>query len=458
MAGIGFELRRLSQGNTYLGLLRAYLYAGVIGSGPWILSILAILALGIMSLGIVVPAQLISQFQTSVTWLIALSLICSGATQVAYTRYVADRLFEHKYARVLPNLLGIFLVTGLPIAILSVPAGIWLLPDTSVAYRLLMIAGLNLLCAVWVLTVLLSGLKQYKLLLSLYLLGYGVAVLLGLRLGESGAGLEGLLLGFEVGQVVIVVGALLLLWAEYPPKRLIEFDFLQRGRLRLWLLPTGLFFNAGIWADKFLFWLSPATSHAVIGDLRASVIYDAPIFLAYLTLIPGMAVFLLRVEADFALAYSRYYDSVREGGALSAIRAHRMDMAVTAREGIYDIIKVQGFTALFLIALGPSLLPLLGMPALYYPLLTIDTIGVGLQLLIMAGINILYYLDRPRLTALLTMFMFLSNLTLSYVSIRLGLFFYGYGFALSMLLTAVLTLIVTNRVLDRLNYTTFMHA
>lgn len=456
MAGIGFELRRLSRGDTYLGLLRAYLYAGVIGSGPWILSILAILALGVMSLGIVVPAQLISQFQTSVTWLIALSLIYSGAVQVAYTRYVADRLFEHDYARVLPNLLGIFLVTNAPLAILSVPAALWLLPDTSVAYRLLMIIGLNLLCAVWVLTVLLSGLKQYKLLLFLYALGYSIAVLMGLRLGELGAGLEGLLLGFEVGQAAIVIGSLLLVWAEYPPQRLIEFDFLRRGRLRLWLLPTGLFFNAGIWVDKFLFWLWPGTSHAVIGNLRASVIYDAPIFLAYLTLIPGMAVFLLRVETDFAQAYSRYYDSVREGGALSAIRAHRRDMAVTAREGVYDIIKVQGFTTLFLISLGPSLLPFLGVPALYYPLLTIDTVGVGLQLLIMAGINILYYLDRPRLTALLMVFMFLSNLIFSYVSIQLGPFFYGYGFALSMLMTAILTLFVTNRVLDRLNYTTFM--
>lgn len=458
MAGIGFELRRLSRGDTYVNLLRAYLYAGIIGSGPWILSILAILALGIMSLGIVVPAQLISQFQTSVTWLIALSLIYSGGVQVAYTRYVADRLFEHEYGRVLPNLFGIFLITGVPLAILSVPAALWLLPGTSSAYRLLMIVGLNLLCAVWVLTVLLSGLKQYKLLLLLYLLGYGIAVLMGLQLGESGAGLEGLLLGFEVGQAVIVVGALLLVWAEYPPGQLFEFDFLRRGRLRLWLLPTGLFFNAGIWVDKFLFWLSPGTSHAVVGDLRASVIYDAPIFLAYLTLIPGMAVFLLRVETDFAQAYSRYYDSVRDGGALSVIRTHRTEMAVTAREGVYDIIKVQGFTTLFLISLGPSLLALLGVPDLYYPLLTIDTVGVGLQLLIMAGINILYYLDRPRVTAFLMAFMFLSNLAFSYVSIRLGPFFYGYGFALSMLLTAILTLIATNRILDRLNYTTFMHS
>jgi uncharacterized membrane protein len=35
MAGIGFELRRLLRKNTLLGLVEAYAYAGVIGSGPW---------------------------------------------------------------------------------------------------------------------------------------------------------------------------------------------------------------------------------------------------------------------------------------------------------------------------------------------------------------------------------------------------------------------------------------
>ena len=36
MAGIGFELRRLLRKDTLLGLIRAYAYAGVISSGPWV--------------------------------------------------------------------------------------------------------------------------------------------------------------------------------------------------------------------------------------------------------------------------------------------------------------------------------------------------------------------------------------------------------------------------------------
>jgi uncharacterized membrane protein len=454
MAGIGFELRRLSRSNTYFGLLRAYLYAGVIGSGPWVLSILAILILGVLSLG--VPAIKVSAFQTSVTWLIALSLIYSGGTQLAYTRYVADRLFERQSGRVLPNLFGTLLVTGLPLLLASIPLSLSLLPQTSPAYRLLMIVGLNLLNMVWVLTVLLSGLKQYRSLLVLYLLGYGGSVALGFAWGRAGYGLEGLLLAFVLGQGLIVVGALALVWREYPPERLIEFDFLRAHRLHLWLLPTGLLFNAGIWADKVLFWLSSGPGQRVIGDLHASMIYDKPIFLAYFTLIPGMAVFLLRMEVDFVHAYDRYYGAVRDGGALTSIRAYRTEMVVTAREGIYDIIKVQGFTLLGLIALGPSLLAVFHIPTLYFPLLAIDSVGVGLQLLVMAGLNILFYLDRLRTAAAISAILLLANVGFSYLSLALGPFFYGYGFVLAMLLPAVLVLTVIDRAMDKLNYTTFM--
>ena len=456
MAGIGFELRRLSRSETYFGLLRAYLYAGVIGSGPWVLSILAILVLGVMSLGVVVPASRISAFQTSVTWLIALSLIYSGGTQLAFTRYAADRLFDGQSGRVLPNLFGILMMTGLPLLLISIPLALWLLPDTSPAYRLLMIVSLNLLNTVWVLTVLLSGLKQYRQLLVLYFLGYGGSVALGFAFGKAGLGMEGLLLGFVLGQAAIILGSLALVWREYPPQSLVEFDFLHAGRLHLWLLPTGLFFNAGVWADKLLFWLWHGTGHQVIGALHASVIYDTPIFLAYFTLIPGMAVFLLRMEVDFVRAYNRYYSAVREGGALTAIRAYRTEMVVNAREGIYDIIKVQGFTLLGLIALGPSLLAFFGIPKLYFPLLAIDSVGVSLQLLVMAGLNILFYLDRLRTTAAISATMLVANLGFTLLSLRLGPYFYGYGFVFAMLLTALLVLTVTDRVMDTLDYATFM--
>ena len=44
MAGIGFELRRILVKDSYTSTLRAYIYAGLISSGPWVLSIIGLAA------------------------------------------------------------------------------------------------------------------------------------------------------------------------------------------------------------------------------------------------------------------------------------------------------------------------------------------------------------------------------------------------------------------------------
>jgi hypothetical protein len=49
MAGIGFELRKLLKRDSLLGVMQAYAYAGIISSGPWVLSIIGILIIGVMS-------------------------------------------------------------------------------------------------------------------------------------------------------------------------------------------------------------------------------------------------------------------------------------------------------------------------------------------------------------------------------------------------------------------------
>ena len=67
MAGIGFELRKLLKRDSLLELMQAYAYAGIISSGPWVLSIFGILVIVLMSISMFVPGFLFSQFHVSVT-------------------------------------------------------------------------------------------------------------------------------------------------------------------------------------------------------------------------------------------------------------------------------------------------------------------------------------------------------------------------------------------------------
>lgn len=456
MAGIGFELRRILQRGTLLSMLSAYGYAGVISSGPWVLSILGILLVGLLGTVFVGPVEAVTQFQVSVTYLIAASLILTGPLQLSYTRFVADRLFEKRNDLVLPNFQAMLLVTTWTGGGLGLLAVIFLFPGTTVLYRLLMVAGLVLLSAIWIATVLLSGLKQHRAIVLLYAIGYAVSVLAALALLKLGLGLEGLIAGFVLGQAVLLAGMLGLIFREFPAATFMSFEFFRRDQHFRSLMWIGFAYNLAIWIDKLLFWFYPPTSQAVIGPLRASLIYDLPIFLAYLSIIPGMAVFLLRLETDFVDYYDAFYQGVREGASLPMLERLRNGMVSSARTGVVEIIKIQSIAALLVIGGGPALLDALGISPLYAPLLNVMVIGAGLQVVLLGLLNVLFYLDRRRSALVLVSLFLLLNTVFTAITLALGPEYFGYGYALALLVVCVVGLLRLDRVLDRLEYETFM--
>lgn len=454
MAGIGFELRKLLKRDSLLGLVQAYAYAGIISSGPWVLSILGILVIGLMSVSIVVPNFLITQFQVSVTYIIAFSLVLTGLVQLAFTRFTADRLFEKRSEMILPNFNGLLLSVTAISGGLGLLAILFLFQQESLLYRLLMLTGFVTVSNIWVATIFLSGMKEYKAILILFGVGYGMTV--GLALMLRSLGLEGLLAGFVLGQFVLLLGMIILILRNYPSSHFISFDFVEKRYLYPTLVAVGFFYNLGIWVDKFMFWAWPGTSQEVIGPLRASVIYDIPVFLAYLSIIPGMAVFLVKMETDFVEYYDRFYDAVRSGGSLEHIEDMRNEMVYIVRQGIYQIVKIQTLVVLALLVTGSWLLQAVGISELYLPLLFVNLVSASLQVVFLGLLNVFFYLDKRRVVLALTAGFVFLNGGFTFITLWLGPKFYGYGFALALLVVIMIAMRLLDRKLDALEYDTFM--
>jgi len=454
MAGIGFELRKLLQRDSLLSLVRAYAYAGLISSGPWVLSIIGMLLIGFLSFSVVVPDFLVTQFQVTVTSLIAWSLILTGTFQLAFTRFVADRLFEHRTEVIVPNYHAVLLTVAVLAGTSGLAAVAFLFPDQTVLYRVLTLAAFVLLSLIWIATVFLSGMKQYKAIVLLYLFGYGTTVLSAMVL--RGLGLEGLLAGFVLGQTLLFLGMQALIVRDFPVPRFLSFEVYDK-RLRYPTLAwIGLLFNLGVWVDKFIFWYWPPTSQAVIGPLRASIIYDLPVFMAYLSIIPGMAVFLVRIETDFVEHYDGFYSAVRGGGSLAAIERHRNGMVATVRTGLFEMMKIQAIAVLLLFVVGERLLRWLQISDLYLPLFYVHTIAAGLQVLFLSVLTVYFYLDKRRVVLGLCVLFVLTNAALTVLSLQLGPATFGYGFALSLLLVVATGFVALARTFSRLEYSTFM--
>ena len=419
MAGIGFELRKMLKRDSLLGLLRAYTYAGIISSGPWILSIVGILLIGILSLPFVIPGSLITQFQVSVTYLIAVSLILTGPLQLAFTRFTSDRLFEKRDDLVLPNYHAVSLVMTLLAGGLGLIVMLFAFPQQSAIYRVLMLAGFVVMANIWIAVIFLSGMKQYKAIVWIFLIGYTLTVLLALLFNR--VGLEGLLLGFVLGQLCLLIGMAGLIYRNFSGRRFLSFEVFDKRFAYPSLMLIGLLYNLGIWIYKIMFWYAPGTGQQVVGPLHASVIYDIPVFLAYLGIIPGMAVFLVRIETDFVEYYDAFYDAVRGGASLEHIEDMRNTMVQTIRAGLY-----------------------------------VDTIAASLQVVFLGVLNIFFYLDRRRVVLGLTAAFVVLNGVLTWITLQLGPAWYGYGFAVSLLLVVMASLVILDRKLDRLEYETFM--
>ncbi|MFM0736213.1 exopolysaccharide Pel transporter PelG [Paraburkholderia xenovorans] len=454
MAGIGFELRKMLRRNTLLGLMQAYTYAGLIGAGPWVLSIVGILLIGVLSLPFVLPTGLITQFQVSVTYLISLSLILTGPLQLAYTRFTSDRLFEKRDDLVLPNFHAVAFVVTVAAALLGTLAVVLLFPQQTVAYRLLMLAGFVVMSNIWIATIFLSGMKQYVSIIVVFFIGYSFTTCAALALNRFG--LTGLLSGFVSGQTILLIGLLALIYRDYRSDHFISFEVFWKRYRYPSLMLTGLLYNLAIWVDKYMFWYSPGTGQPVIGPLRASIIYDIPVFLAYLAIIPGMAVFLMRIETDFVEYYDAFYDAVREGASLQHIERMRNAMVEALRNGIWEIIKVQTIAAMMLFAAGTVLLSWLKISTLYLPLLYIDVIAASMQVVFMGTINVFFYLDKRRIVLMLVAGFVVLNVVFTAITLALNPAFYGYGFAGSLLVVVLASLYLLDRKLESLEYETFM--
>ncbi|MFW5740342.1 MAG: exopolysaccharide Pel transporter PelG [Myxococcota bacterium] len=453
MAGIGFELRKHLSRDTYEGMIKAYCVAGVVGSGPWVICILGTLLIGVFSHSRVSSAEQLQVFFASVTSLVAVSLLFSGTIQIALARYISDRIYEERHDRVLPNLFGAIVLNTVASGTFASLIALGLL-EGSAAYRALMIATFVTLTNVWLLSVFLSSIKEYWLVVTMFFIGYVVAV--GLAIAWAPHGEVGLLGGFLVGQIVLQFGMLGSVIRAYPSRQLMTFDFARRDIVLGSLAVIGFLYHLGVWIDKFVFWLNPSTSIAVQAPIRISPVYDIPIFLAYLSCIPGMTVFLMRIETDFAHRVREVFGSIREGGTLDEIEDRRNAMVRSIRSGIRDILQIQGITAVAVIFAGPTIFQVIGIPETYLHLFRIDVVGVAVQVVLLSILTVCFYLDFRRLALGLCVLFVVGNLGLTLVTHVLGPRFYGCGFAVSVTVAAVVGAAALGRKLDRLEYEVFM--
>lgn len=447
MAGIGFQLRRILRTETLSGALRAYGYAAAVSSGPWLLSIGVLAVLGLFLAGSTAEAAR-SLFFVSVTHVIAFSLIFTGPLQLVLTRYASDRLFLQREREVYAS----FVSAVLLVSAAAVPPAVVLFGffgHGGAVERVSTVFLFVVVSNIWIASCYATALKDFRSLVFAYAAGYGASFFCAMWF-SSAWGEQWIMAGMAAGQLLLFLLLLTAIRRETGGDRLLDFAFLGYFRKFPALAAFGLLYNLGLWIDKFLYWwISPGNDH-LGGIYYVCPVYDIAVYLSFLSIAPGMAVFLIKLETDFALGMENLSSRILKGAPLRLLEDDNRRLVVAVREGLGLELKLQLPFTVALILATPSIAGALGINALQSGVFAMTLLGVASLVLLLSLLTVLFYIECIR-TALLCCLLFLFlNGTLTWINILQGEAWYGTGLALAGMATVFAALLAVNRYLGDL--------
>jgi len=451
MAGIGFVIRKLTRRGDLMGLIGGYVHAAFAASGAWIFTILTLSALTVIGPHVGAYDD-VQHFRLIVVYDFAFSLVLTGPITLVVTRYISDCLFANDVSTLPGTLLGALAVVyavQLPIALAFYTCAATLDAPTRLAASLCYV----LVAGTWVVSVFLSTLKAFASVSRTFAVGMSVSFVGAVALARFGA--AGMLAGFSLGLVVIQFALVARVFSEFPYAVREGFAFVPYFRRHWELAAGGAVYYAAIWVDKWVMWWAPERERLASG-LVSYPDYDSALFLACLTMVPSMALFIVAVETDFFERYQRFYRGIAQHATYDEIARNQAALVGSVFEGSRRLLLLQGGLAAATIVAAPWLFDLVGINFAQLGMFRLGVLAVVFHLLFVYLTILLSYLDLNRSVLWLSLLLLASNGGLTWAMRSLGFAYYGYGYFLATVSSFLVAVFVAMRYLDDLPYHTFI--
>lgn len=451
MAGIGFRLKGYFSSMSLADRLKGTLFSVIISCGPWLLTIITIAFISTWAQRDISDHDLLV-FKSIISYSFASSLIFFGAMEMPITRYLADKLyhddkssFKHIYT---------FVILG-TIAFGTFLGGIFYsFFDFKFWESLGCIVLFCTIVGIWLSMIFLSAAKNYKLISYGFVFGNVITLIATYIFGKYW-GLTGYILGYVLGQMCVCIILMVSIHLEFAGKEYQSYEFLTYFSKHSKLVFIGLAYYCGIWVDKFIFWMTPSGSF-VEGLFYTNPYYDTAMFLAYLSIIPAIAIFFVHVETSFYMQYAYFFRSVDNKANLPLLKKSMEGIHQSLRSSLISLLKFQTFITLILWYFSHDIIVFLKLPSLMIPIFRYGLIGAYLQaLFIFCNIVLLYFLAEKEVLKNYLIFFF-SNLIISWISAYGEFKYFGLGYALSCFITLVFSYIALNKRLALIDVYTFM--
>lgn len=456
MAGIGFQLRKLSKADSLTSVVSSVGHASVIAAGPWLFTIFALATITMTSEPVAGLATL-ATFRVVIIYSFAASLVLTAPITIVATRRVADALWQKRPEEVRPLLFGA-LMLSLPVVLVGggiLAAYFHLEPALAIA----LIATSSLVALIWVILSFCGAVRDYKGVTNSFLAGLILSLLATVTASLLGFGAAGMVWGFAAGLSITFFGMTHRVLATFPQSMTNPFSGAQaiiKGLSRYWHLALGaLLGTTAVWIDKWLFWFSPA-GESVDGGLVHAPLYDSAMFIASLVIIPSLAAFVMKLETEFFERYQKYYATIGSHGTLGQIEEARERLTRYTLDNLALITVAQVGICAILVLTAPLIIDALGLQFQQVAILRYGALGAVFQFIFIACTSMLLFFDRRKLYLGLQAMFLALNVSLTLLSIYLGENFYGVGYFAACLISAFVAYRLADITFENLNFLTFI--
>jgi len=452
MAGIGFVLRKLYRRDDLSGLAGACLHSAFASAGPWLFTVLALGAIAIIG-KLLVGNEILFNFRVILIYNFSFSLVIAGPIFMIVTRYLSDSIYKRDVTNAPGMLFGaLLLLWGIELVVAG--AFYSLYARLGLALTLSAVINFLLLSAVWLVGIFVSALRNYRLITRAFLIGMSSTVVVSMLLVRS-YGTAGILNGFSFGLAIVVAVLLGNMMAEYPYPIRRPFSFLPYFRVYWEIALSGVVYNLAIWADKWMMWFAP---EAMRMDNRLLIypLYDSTMFIAYLTTVPAMALFLFSTETRFFEMYVRFYRDIEQKANFAKIQKNHAGIMRGIFGSASHFFVLQGSIAFLGMLMAPEIIKLLHGNYLQIGMLRYGLLGAFFQILTLFLLVLLTYFDNRKACLLIQTVFLITNTLFTWISIKAGFAYYGFGYFLSAFVTFLTAAVIMTQYVSRLPFHTFI--
>ena len=320
MAGIGFALRELDRRDSIFGSVASIGHGAVVSAGPWIFTVLAIALIHRGTAGIIDP-EMSYNFRGLVIYCFALSLLATAPVVNVAIRQIADDIYLEEFQNVRPRYVATLLVSCLisGVVAVAVHGGIFRLAPLDLLVEVVstMVVGL-----IWPTLAFCGAVKDYKGITSGFIVGLLISIFSTIWAAAHGYNPAIMMLTFVGGLSLVFfwLASRVLVSFPHPFTNLSEHLIqLARGFWQYRALAIASFVAIGaIWMDKWVMWFGPTGVQLQNGLLSAPT-YDGAMFVAYLTIIPALGLFVTSIETGFFEDLRHLSDTIQGRAPLDRI-------------------------------------------------------------------------------------------------------------------------------------------